>query len=329
MRPWSKDKMSNSQAAFLVDDLEIKGDLVLAPMDGYTDWPFRSICRELGSAISYTEFVKAEDVLDRPHYIEDKIHFTEEERPVFIQLYGHDPDTILAAALELEKRHPDAIDINMGCPNRSIAGRGAGAGLMRTPIKAARIMRVLERTLAVPVTAKIRLGWKDCQNGLLLARIIEDFGGSMVAVHARSKEMGHEGKPDLAALAEIKDSLQIPVLGNGGIRTTGDIKDMIAATGCDGVMIGRGAVLNPWLFSQKDREEVKPDAVKDLLFDHLDRSLSFYGPEDGLVLFRKFAAGYLEPYGLSREKRRELLMEVDSGIFKKKILEVFESVRGY
>jgi len=319
--------MSGNQPSFLVKDLEINGNLILAPMDGYTDWPFRSICRELGSAISYTEFVKAEDVLQRPHYIKEKIHFTESERPVFIQIYGNQADTILEAALILQQSGPDAIDINMGCPNRSIAGRGAGAGLMRTPLKAARIIKSLRNSLEVPVTAKIRLGWKDCQNGMLLSQIIETYGGSLVAVHARSKEQGHEGKPDLDALADIKDRLQIPVLGNGGIRKAADIKNMITATSCDGVMIGRGAVLNPWIFSGRDREEINSTEVINLLLDHLDRSLSFYGSEKGLVLFRKFAAGYLEPYTLEREQRRELLMETDGGKFKQHVREIFKSIQ--
>ena len=318
--------MSGNQPAFLVNDLEIKGNLILAPMDGYTDWPFRSICRELGSAISYTEFVKAEDVLQRPHYIKEKIHFTESERPVFIQIYGNRAETILEAALILQETEPDAIDINMGCPNRSIAGRGAGAGLMRTPLKAARIIKTLKNSLNVPVTAKIRLGWKDCQNGMLLSQIIETFGGSLVAVHARSKEQGHEGQPDLDALAVIKESLQIPVLGNGGIRKAADIQTMITATGCDGVMIGRGAVLNPWIFSGRDRGEINSTEVLNLMLDHLDRSLSFYGSENGLVLFRKFAARYLEPYGLEREQRRELLMETDGRKFKQKVGEIFEQL---
>lgn len=315
-----------NQTAFLVNDLEINGNLILAPMDGYTDWPFRSICRELGSAISYTEFVKAEDVLQRPHYIKEKIHFTESERPVFIQIYGNRADTILKAALILQETGPDAIDINMGCPNRSIAGRGAGAGLMRTPIKAARIIKTLKNSLDVPITAKIRLGWQDCQNGMLLSQIIESFGGSLVAVHARSKEQGHEGQPNLDALSDIKDSLQIPVLGNGGIRKAEDIQTMIATTGCDGVMIGRGAVLNPWIFSRRDRHEIKSTAVINLMLDHLDRSLSFYGSEKGLVLFRKFAAGYLEPYALEREQRRELLMEADPERFKVLVGELFKSL---
>jgi len=318
--------MSGNQPTFLVNDLEINGNLILAPMDGYTDWPFRSICRELGSAISYTEFVKAEDVLQRPHYIKEKIHFTESERPVFIQIYGNRADTILEAALILQETGPDAIDINMGCPNRSIAGRGAGAGLIRTPLKAARIIKTLKNSLDVPVTAKIRLGWKDCQNGMLLSQIIESFGGSLVAVHARSKEQGHEGQPDLDALADIKDRLQIPVLGNGGIRKAVDIETMITATNCDGVMIGRGAVLNPWIFSGRDREEINSSEVINLMLDHLDRSLSFYGSEKGLVLFRKFAAGYLEPYGLEREQRRKLLMETDGRKFKEQVREIFEQL---
>jgi nifR3 family TIM-barrel protein len=317
--------MSGNPSNFKIGDLEIIGDLVLAPMDGYTSWPFRSLCRELGSAISYTEFVKAEDVLQRPHYIKEKIHFTESERPVFFQIYGNNPETIVAAALQLQEARPDAIDINMGCPNRSITGRGAGAGLMRTPKKAARIMKSLKSALKVPVTAKIRLGWQDCQNGLLLARIVEEYGGSLVAVHARSKEQGHQGDPDLAALAEIKETLSIPVLGNGGILNTNDIQYMKNATHCDGVMIGRAAILNPWIFSGLERENIPPDRVQETLLEHLERSLSFYGSENGLVLFRKFAAGYLKPYDLDQETRKELLTEIDAGEFKTQIKSIFKS----
>ncbi|RLD02296.1 MAG: tRNA dihydrouridine synthase DusB [Chloroflexi bacterium] len=311
---------------FLVGDLKIKGNLVLAPMDGYTDWPFRSLCRELGSAISYTEFVKAEDVLQRPHYIQNKIHFTEKERPVFIQVYGNQADALLEAALQLQETGPDGIDINMGCPNRSIAGRGAGAGLMRTPLKVVRIMKTLSRSLDLPITAKIRLGWQDCQNGMLLSQIIEEYGGSLVAVHARSKEQGHEGQPDLSALAEIKQALAIPVLGNGGVRRVSDIDAMIETTGCDGVMIGRGAVANPWIFSRRDREEIGPAEVQELLLEHLERSLSFYGPENGLVLFRKFAAGYLSPYDLDPNRRKKILTETDPAKFKLQVRGFFEEI---
>ena len=225
-------------------DITTEGDLILAPMDGYSSWPFRSLCRDLGSVISYTEFVKAEDVLDRPNYIEDKLYFTEEERPVFYQLYGHDPKKLVNAALRLQERGPDAIDINLGCPNRSVVSRGAGAGLMRTPVKTARIFKLLSQELTLPVTAKIRLGWRDCQNQILIARIIEEHGVSLLAVHARTKEQGHHGEPNLPAVAEIKTSVDIPVIGNGGISRVEDIQTMREGTGCDGVMIGRSAIHN-------------------------------------------------------------------------------------
>jgi len=318
--------MNRKPPDILVKDIPVHGDLILSPMDGYTDWPFRSICRELGSAVSYSEFVKAEDVLQRPHYIENKIHFTESERPVIIQIYGNDPETIMEAALWLQKKGPDAIDINMGCPNRSIAGRGAGAGLMRTPKKAARIIKTLTAALDIPVTAKIRTGWKDCQNGVLLAQIVEEFGGSLLAVHARSKEQGHQGAPDLSKLAKIKEKISIPVLGNGGILNTDDIQIMKKNTSCDGVMIGRGAVENPWIFSRRNRGDVSVNEVKDVMLDHLDRSLSFYDSENGLVFFRKFAAGYIKPYHLDAKIKKELLTEVDAAKFKKRVSEVLSSI---
>jgi len=318
--------MSGICQGFQAGNIRVQKGLILAPMDGYSSWPFRSICRELGSGISYTEFVKAEDVLQRPHYIEKKIYFTEAERPVFFQLYGHDPEKILKAALYLQRAAPDAIDINLGCPNRSIAGRGAGAGLMRSPKKVARIIKTLTGALEVPVTAKIRLGWQDCRNYLLIARIIEEFGGSLLAVHARTKEQGHRGDPDLPALAEIKRTVNIPVLGNGGIEQVADIQAMKTSTGCDGVMIGRAANRNPWIFSELNREDIPPKQVHAVMLDHLDRSLSFYGRESGLILFRKFAASYLAPYIISSEQRKPLLTESDPGQFVHLLGEIFKGI---
>lgn len=285
--------------------------MILAPMDGYSSWPFRSICRDLGSALSCTEFVRAGDVLNRPKILEDKLAFREDERPVLFQIYGNDPEEMLEAALRLQEQEPDAIDINLGCPTSSIAGRGAGVGLMRTPLLTARIFRTLAAQLEVPLTAKIRLGWEDCRSYLLIARIIEENGGQLLAVHARTREERHHGPPDLEALAEIKRTLTIPVIGNGGIQATADIREMFRVSGCDAVMIGREAVRNPWIFSWKDRDEVPPDQVLNLIQDHLQRSLQFYGPEQGLILFRKHAARYLEPYRLPASRRRHLLTRTD------------------
>ena len=318
--------MPGKGLGFQVGNIPIKGKSILAPMDGYSSWPFRSLCQEMGSAISFTEFVKAEDVLERPKYIEKKLHYKTSERPIFFQLYGHNPDAILQAALHLQDRGPDGIDINLGCPNRSIVSRGAGAGLLREPKKVARIIKSLTSSLEIPVTAKIRLGWKDCQKQLLIARVIQEFGGAMVAVHARTKEQGHHGKPDLSAITGIKQALNIPVIGNGGIEVVDDIAIMEDRTGCDGVMIGRGAIDNPWIFSGLDRAQIEPDQVLELIMEHLDRSLCFYGIPDGLVTFRKFAAGYLAPYTIDPEQRRGLLTETDPKEFLSKLKEIFNSI---
>ena len=320
--------MPELKKGFQAGKIQIRGNLVLSPMDGYSSWPFRSLCRELGSAISYTEFVKAEDVLDRPHYIKDKLFFTDNERPVFFQLYGHDPDKLLAAALHLQEQEPDAIDINLGCPNRSISSRGAGAGLMRTPIKTARIFKKLSLALEVPVTAKIRLGWQDCQNQVLIAQIIAEYGGSLLAVHARTKEQGHQGEPDLRGVAEIKMMVNIPVIGNGGVMQVSDIQTMQEITGCDGVMIGRAAIHNPWIFSKLNREEIPVNRVQEVMLDHLERSLSFHGQEKGLILFRKFAASYLAPYLLSLEQRKQLLTELDPEKFVQRLGEICAAAEG-
>jgi nifR3 family TIM-barrel protein len=245
--------------SFYVGALPIYEDLILSPMDGYSDLPFRILCRELGSAMSYTEFIKVEDFLFGLEDIETKLTYLEEERPIVFQIYGDNPDTILEAALRLRERGPDVIDVNMGCPSKSICNRGAGVGLMRTPDKIAEIFHKLSANLDIPVTGKIRLGWDDDnRNYLEVARIVEGNGGQLLAVHGRTKVQGYRGRADWDAIAEIVDALSIPVLGNGDIRNLEDIQKIRDSTGCAGVMIARGAISNPWIFSRKNREDVAP-----------------------------------------------------------------------
>jgi tRNA-dihydrouridine synthase B len=302
--------------AFQVGSIAVHGKAILSPMDGYSDWPFRSVCRELGSAMSYTEFVNVADILARPEYVAPKLHFMPEERPVVIQIYGDDPDQVLAGALRAQELGPDIIDINMGCPSKSIANRGAGAGLMRTPLKIARIFRKLTTHLEVPVTGKIRLGWdEDCLTYPLVARIIAENGGQLLAVHGRTKVQGYRGKADWDAIGEVVSAVSIPVIGNGDVNTAGDIQRMLDHTGCAGVMIGRAAIYNPWIFAALDREAVSPRQVRETILLHLDRSLTFYGQERGLVLFRKYAAHYLSPYRLPKEVRKTLLTRQSAADF--------------
>ncbi|MEN8172464.1 MAG: tRNA-dihydrouridine synthase family protein [Chloroflexota bacterium] len=302
-----KTHQTNSPS-FFVDHIPVYGDLILAPMDGYSDWPFRSLCRQLGSAMSYTEFISAANLINRPPYDARKLHYTEDERPVVYQLYGRHDGEILTAALSIQDKGPDILDVNMGCPSKSVAGGGAGVGLMRTPLKIARIFRKLVPALDVPVTGKIRLGWDDdCRTYGLIARIIEENGGQLIAVHGRTKVQGYGGKADWDAIAEVKAAVKIPVIGNGDVINVADIQRMKEHTGCDAVMIGRAAIDNPWIFSRMDRGDVQPAQVRRLMLDHLERSLTFYGPERGLVLFRKYATRYLSPYRLPKRLRRKLL----------------------
>lgn len=301
--------------SFYVRDVPIYGDTVLAPMDGYSDWPFRSICRALGSAMSYTEFVKVEKILSRSKEPAKRLFFEEVERPITFQIYGDDPDLILKAASIVEQKNPDIIDLNMGCPAKSIADRGAGVGMMPTPLKIGRTFRKLVSTLKVPVTGKIRLGWDHNKNYKLIARIVEEEGGSLIAIHGRTKEQRYSGQADWDAIAEVKSCVKIPVIGSGDVRTVADIRHMKQHTGCDAVMIGRAAIANPWIFAGLDREQVSPELLRQTIHEHLHKSIQFYGEEDGQRLFRKYAVQYLLLRTLDREARKAILKERPTGEF--------------
>ncbi len=308
---------------FHVREVPIYGDRLLAPMDGYSDWPFRSLCRELGSAMSYTEFVKVEKILSRSKEPAKRLYFTEVERPITFQIYGDDPDLIVRAALIVQEWKPDIIDINMGCPAKSIADRGAGVGMMPSPLKIARTFKKLTSVLKVPVTGKIRLGWDRNKNYKLIARIVEENGGQLIAVHGRTKEQRYAGNADWDAVAEVKSLVKIPVIGSGDVRTVEDIQRMKDHTGCDAVMIGRGALANPWIFGGLDREQVSPDQVQETVRKHLAKSVEFYGDEDGARLFRKYAVQYLLLQTLTRETRKEILKPRPSGEFLELLNQVY------
>ncbi len=310
---------------FLIKDIPIYGDLILAPMDGYSDLPFRSVCRELGSALSYTEFINTRDVLSKRHpLLPRRLAYLEEERPVVYQIFDSEPERLLKAAQMLQEHRPDMIDINMGCSVPKISGRGAGAGLLREPQKIAQIFSMLSHGLGVPVTGKIRLGWDDeTRNYLEIARIVEENGGSLLAVHARTRCQGFRGEAEWEAIAEIKQAVSIPVVANGDVRTVADIERIKQVTGCEAVMIGRAAVGNPWIFSRLDRLQVPPELVRSTMLRHLDKMLAFYGAELGLLRFRKHASRYLTPLGLEPETRRRLLTAETPAEF----LEVFDTLQ--
>ena len=226
--------------------------------------------------------------------------------------------TIIEAARRLQDCGPNIIDLNLGCYVRKIAERGAGSGMLRDPAKIARLFARLTRALRVLVTAKIRLGWDEqTRNYLEVARILEENGASLIAVHARTKAQGYTGVADWNAIAEIKQAVKIPVIGNGDVKTVADIARIKAQTGCDGVMIGRAAVGNPWIFSRKDREQVEPSEKIALLRRHLSRHLEFYGERAGLILFRKHAYRYVQGGRGSAAIRHALMLCSDVREFER------------
>lgn len=326
------DSSSFASPAFFVGPIPVYGTAVLSPMDGYSDLPFRSICRELGSAMSYSEFIGAIGILGGYPHLEDKLVYLPQEHPVVYQIFDNDPDRLLEAALHLEAGQiapgykPDIIDVNLGCSDRSVSNRGAGAGLLRTPHLIADIFQKLTRHLHLPVTAKIRLGWDHAsRNYLEVARILEDNGAALIAVHGRTRSQGYTGKADWDAIAEVVQAVSIPVLGNGDVRTVADMDRLKAHTGCAGVMIGRSAVANPWLFARLDRGQVALDQVRSTMYAHLQRNLDYFGLHLGLLRFRKNADTYLRPYGLFSELRHSLLTTTDVDQFKALVEKVLSS----
>ncbi|MDR3575176.1 MAG: tRNA-dihydrouridine synthase family protein [Anaerolineaceae bacterium] len=288
---------------FWINQIPIYGDLILSPMDGVSDSPFRSLVRSLGSAMSYTEFINGIDVVYGHPNLQKRLQFTEYERPVAFQLLDNNVDRLLESALRLQKLGPDLIDLNLGCCAKSVSARGAGAGLLKDPLKIAEIIHKLTNAVDIPITAKIRLGWDEkSQNYIQVAKIIEENGARLIAVHGRTRVQAYDGVANWDAIAEIKNAVTIPVIANGDVKTVADIDRIKAHTGCDGVMIGRAAVSNPWIFTRLDRQQVSIEQVHQTMAVHLQSLLDFYGSPFGMIMFRKFAKRYLQPYSLEKDQ---------------------------
>jgi nifR3 family TIM-barrel protein len=270
--------------------------------------PFRVLCREYGSAMSYTEFVAVEAVIYAARKAMRMFDYAAQEKPqMSFQVFGADEDKIVLAAQKLEALQPGIIDLNMGCSVPNVSGRGAGAGLLRDPAKIGRIFNRLSRCLSVPVTGKIRLGWdSQTRNYVEVARTLEDNGASLIAVHGRTKEMKYTGQADWDAIGEVKRAVRVPVIGNGDVKTAADIDRMKAHTGCDGVMIGRAAIGNPWIFQRRDRDQVTVHEMVQLQKRHLQLMVDYYG-DYGLVLFRKHAVRYIIGLPGAAELRHQLV----------------------
>lgn len=289
---------------FYIQNVRIDGRILLAPMDGYTDSPFRALCRKFGSAMSTSEFINGIDLTHGHPHLKYKTHFVDQERPFVYQVFDNDPERLLQSSLILESLHPDLIDINMGCSARNVSNRGAGAGLLRDPLKVKEIITLLTSRIHIPITAKIRLGWDDStKNYLEISKILEDCGASAITIHARTRRQEYSGSADWNAIAELKANVSIPVIGNGDIDSLDTASRMIEMTGCDAVMIGRAAIGNPWVFCGRDKSKIDYKEFLITLQEHLVAMENLYGKNIGVTLFRKHLARYLPVSDLTVEQK--------------------------
>ncbi len=301
------DSAGQPKPAFWVRDLPIYGDLVLAPMAGFSDQPYRSLCRRFGSAMSYTELVSADGILYQSPRTLSMLAFDPAERPVVFQLFGHDEDQLEAAARRLLPLNPDLLDLNLGCSVAKVFGKGAGASLLGDPAKIGRIMARLVHAVSIPVTAKIRLGPdRHALTYLTVARALEENGAALIAVHGRTRAQSYAEPANWDAIAEVKQAVTVPVLGNGDVHCIADIERLKRHTHCDGVMVARAAIGNPWLFQRRDLNDVPWAERRAVMEYHLAEMIAFYGPQRGLVKFRKHAVRYLRGLPLEAAFRTHL-----------------------
>lgn len=298
--------------------------IVLAPLDGYSDAPFRLLTRRLGSGASFTEFINTIEVMSRNTKYQERCTFSTEEKPIAIQLFDDNVNRLITGAARVyEKFKPDMIDVNMGCSVNHVSNRGAGAGLLRHPEKIAAIIAGLVKALPCPISAKIRLGWDSASiNFLTIGKIIQDQGASMVTLHARTREQLFKGTADWNAIRDLKTALSIPVFGNGDLRSFRDAERMMAETRCDGVMIGRAAVENPWIFTGYDPVTVPFALFYATVMDHYALVKTKYEPMRACVVFRKFAKKYLTLSGAPRGEIYQLITTKDPDVFERKLSEL-------
>jgi len=308
------NRIAPQEPSFWVRDVPVYGDVILSPMAGYSDVPYRTICRAYGSAMNYTEFVPVEALLGRRsnNRFWQRLDKKPGEYPVVFQVFGNDAQKILDAALRIEELEPDIIDINMGCSTRKVSRRGAGVGMMPQPRLVAETFQLLSSSLTVPVTGKIRLGWDDNQrNYAEIAKIMEENGASLIAMHARTKAQNYGGQADWHEIARLRQTVNVPVIGNGDVHTPEDIERMKARTGCDAVMIGRAAIGNPWIFSRLNRQELSTSEITTAVQYHLREMAAYYGEKLGLVLFRKHLKHYLAEMPEAEELLPQMLQTTE------------------
>ena len=314
---------------FKIGNIEMKNNVVLAPMAGICNHAYRTIIKEMGAGLIYAEMVSDKAISYGSKKTIDMLYMTDSERPIAQQIFGSDKKSFVTAAKYIEENmHPDIIDINMGCPVPKVALKSqAGSALLKNPEKVYEIVSAVVKAVNVPVTVKIRSGWDfNSINAVEIAKIVEKAGASAITVHPRTRSQGYSGKANWEIIKEVKENVNIPVIGNGDIKSCFDAKKMLDLTGCDAIMIGRGVLGNPWLIKECiDHlehgilpKEVSNEEKLKMILHHLDLLSSSKNSKVALLEMRSHAAWYLK--GIPNTSK------LKEDIFKTKTIEEFKEL---
>ena len=293
----------------------IRPNLVMAPLAGLTDPYFRAVIRRLGGCgLIVTEMVSSEALTRGSDKALRMLKLREGESPLAVQVIGGDPERMAHAAAMAEEAGADFVDVNMGCPVRKVIKGNAGAALMRDPRRTGELLRRMRKSISVPLTVKIRAGWKAGERSATqMARIAEEAGAAAISVHPRSRAQQFKGEPDLSVISEVKDAVSIPVIGNGDVRSVEDADRMESRTGCDAVMIGRGALMNPFIFnqivSQRSRGRyhwLSPGEIKEIILEQFEEILAGEPEKTALHKMRAFGGWYSRGVPGGAELRRRI-----------------------
>lgn len=323
---------------FKVGNINIDKVILLAPMEDVTDISFRLVCRELGADIVYTEFVNSEGLVRKTERTHKKLEIVEEERPVGIQIYGAGIEAMAEAARIAEEKNPDLIDINAGCWVKNVVGHGAGSALLKDPPYMQKMVKEIVDSVSLPVTVKTRLGWDHNSIEIIdVAKRVEEAGAKALTVHCRTRAMGHKGDAEWDWIPKIKEAVSIPVVLNGNVLSAEDVKRAFDETGADGVMIARGAIGNPWIFSEAKelvtygniRTRIDAERKIKICLRHLQLAIKVKGERRAVIEHRKFYSGYLKGLYNASQTRQALMGVTDYASVEDILSKYLEQLKNY
>lgn len=321
-----------------IGNIEIKNRIVSAPMAGITNSSYRHILKEMGAGLMYSEMISIMGIVYNSKNTIDMLQIDDSERPISIQIFGHDTKSFVEAAKYVcENIKPDILDINMGCPVPKVALKSqAGSSLLKDPNKIYEIVKSIVDNVNIPVSVKIRAGWdKDNINCVEVAKVIEKAGASLIAIHPRTRNQGYTGQADWSLIKKVKEAVNIPVIGNGDVKTIYDAKRMLEETDCDAVMIGRALLGNPWLikecieYIENDNIIEKPSykEVIDMIVKHYNLLKLNYSERKALLDIKTHALAYLKLIPQSKEYKQKIVLCKTENEFNNVIEELYNYIK--